>query len=909
MTRPITLVYQELATQTPTIVEPDLDCIVVGPAYQIMDYLDDKADLEVASYGELNADNPYVSPVANVPAITLAAPPGIAVGGWVVPASIGVVFDDLRVILADGTDGSVTINDNLLTSVGATFVTDALQAGDVLIIDDPVGPATPNLTLTVLSVVSETTLRVSSNFLATTASLKYRVERTLQDTTIASEFVVPPTFTSSNEIVILGGITVPVALVDRVVSYARVYVEYLAYRTDLQNKDSVTGTAEIEAKLGKIDARNPLAAHTSVAKLNAGDAPIYFYGIETDDILGYAKARDALSSDKVLYAEVLCTSDLPTHALFKADNTSLADPTVAASTGVPQKFRASMASETLPVTADIVTERATMTTEPVAGAIPPLVKRISFVSGVNFLTSNVKPGDQLVLTASENVAPIDGTYVIAHINSALEVELDTALPTTITVDEGVNLRVFRPSTNSDQIALVEGRAELTVGAVRYQSRVAGVTPGTMRSIALVENATTPDGIHSIVEIAGTTTVINANFAGPGDITAAMIVAAMTTGAGVTVPFTGSVNLLATTASGATVQVAAPAAFLSTGVAGVDRLDATAALDAAFLRVFDSSATFISDGVLPGDIVEIPSNPNGVFSTSTKQFIVNEVLSEQRLQIQNIVSGSYVNNTSTVENELPHLDNRLGTGTLVSQGTIRFKVLRRLSKDQQVESLAAMAQSLRSQRALLAWPDSVLVTGLVDGSKTRNADGTAAAADAQPGTYLAAVIGGMTAGLPNHQGFSNIGVAGIDRIYHSTGYFTERQLSLLSDSGWYVFAQDTPESLPYSIHQLTTDPSALQTGEYSMVKNFDYLARFFVAILRGFTGPWNVNEDTLGFIQQALNSGILLLKSKRVARIGAPINEATILSIGVSDASADRVEIYMGLDRPTPLNTIGLHLIG
>ena len=168
---------------------------------------------------------------------------------------------------------------------------------------------------------------------------------------------------------------------------------------------------------------------------------------------------------------------------------------------------------------------------------------------------------------------------------------------------------------------------------------------------------------------------------------------------------------------------------------------------------------------------------------------------------------------------------------------------------------------------------------------------------------------MTAGLPNHQGFTNLGVAGIAKLYHSDGYFTARQISKISDGGWMVFVQDTPESPPYCIHQLTTDPSALQTGEYSMVKNFDYLSRFFVATVKDFIGKWNINEETLGFLRQAINSGIQQLKSQRVARIGAPILDAAITSLAISDASPDRVEVYVSVNRPVPLNTIGLHLVG
>lgn len=910
MTRPITVVFQELAQQTPQTVEPDLNCIVIAPAYQIRDYADDKESIQVANYGTLNADNPYTPPVGNTPAIVLAAAPDIEVGAWVVPTSIKVFFDDYRVIMQSHTDGSVTNNDNLLTSATGTFVTDGIAAGDKLIIANPVGSPTPNLVLTVSSVESNTTLRVTTNFLATVGSLSYRIERELNDAQIGSSFVVPPVFRASNAITILGGVTLPVNNVQKTVAFANVYVEYLAYRTDLTTSDSVApndAVTEIETKIGKIDARNPLAALVFTATQNAGQAPIYFLGVESDDLVGYTAARDAISSDKDAYAIVVGNPDLAILAMFKADNVTLADPVSALANGVPQKFRVVIGSEELPTQETVVVERTTATTEQRSGAIPPGTRTITFSTG-DIMAAGVKPGDQLVITGSSNVAPIDGTYAISAIKSATSLEVDTAFPTTIGAPEGINIRIYRPSTGADIVAFVDNRATLTVTAVVYKARVAGVSAGA-RTIAKVENASTPNGIHSIVEVAGVSTIINANFAS-GLITAQMIVNALTSGAGVTIPFAGSVNLVASTASGATVQAATAAAALSTGTPGVNYLTSTAVLDAVFIRLFDPSASYITSGMLPGDIIEIPSNPNGVFTaTGTKRFIVNQVLSEQRLEIANIVSGSYVNDSSTVQAELPHLDNRLGLNALVTQGAIRYRAVRDLSKDQQVTRLISIAQSLRSQRAILAWSDSVQVSGLVDGSKARNVDGTAALADAQPGTYLAAAIGGMTAGLPNHQGFSRIGIAGIDRVFHSQGYFTEPQLTRISEGGWYVFVQDTPESLAYSIHQLTTDPSALQTGEYSMVKNFDYLSRFFANILDQFIGIWNVNEETLGFMRQAINSGIQQLKLRRVARIGAPLIDATVISLAVSTASPDRVEIYMNATRPTPLNVIGLHIIG
>ena len=908
MVRPLVLVFQEFAEQTATPSTPDLNCLVIGPSYQILDYPEDKTDLQVSAYGTLNADNPYVPPVAFTPAITLAAPPGIAAGGLVDPDSVNVFFDEARVIMGSGSDGAVTTDDNLLTSASATFVTDGIQAGDVLIIDNPAGPATPNLVLTVSSVDSETTLRVTTNFTATTVALAWRLERELSDQLIDSSFVITQPFGTSNEIQILGGITLTVNSVARTVAFSEVYVEYRAFRTDLQNIDSVASTTEIQSKLGDIDARNPLAVGVSIARQNSGQAPIQFYGVSSQDLVGYNLAKDAISSDSSVYAVVPLIVDTNVIASFKTDNETLADPNNALANGIPQKFRVVIGTGELPLTEDVTVETPTGTTEVESGAVPPGTKTLTLAS-LTALTTNLAPGDKITLSASENVAPLDGAYTIAHINSETEVETDEAFPVVVGAAEGVNYTVTRPSTGATVVALVDNRAAFTTGeAVTFTSRVAGITPGA-RTVEYVDSAATAGGIDSIVEVAGVSTVITLDISA-GTITAQDVVDGVNSGTGVTSPFLGSVNVVASTASGATAQTAVVASTaLSSGTPGVDDLTSTAVLDEVFLRLFDSAATFITDGVLPGDVIEIPETPNGVFATDIKRFTVDTVLSEQRLLIANISGGSYQNNTSLSENELPHLDARLGDGSLVTQSTIRYRVLRDLTKDQQITELVTVAQSLNSRRAILTWPDQLTVAGLVDNSKPKNVDGSTAAADVQPGYYGSAIVGGMTAGLPSHQGFSRLGVAGLSRIFNSNDYFREDQLTDLSDGGWYVFAQASPSSLPFSIHQLTTDPSTLESGEYSLVKNFDFVSLFFVDILDPFLGKWNINNDTLGFIRQAVNTGIDNLKLRRVARIGAPINDATITSLAVSDASKDRVELFLEADFPVPLNVIGLHIVG
>lgn len=903
MVRPIVLVFQEFAEQTVTPTTPDLNCLIVGPAYQLEDYPEDSDDIQVSDYGTLNGDNPHSTPTENIPAITLAAPPNIESGAWVVPDSIRVFFDEARVVLTSDNDG-VTVDsspdENLFTSDNATFETDGVEAGDTLIVDEPGGSDT--LVLTIQSVESETELKVSSNFPAADTDLNYRVERELEDQEIDSSFVGTPTFMESNEINILGGVTLTVDSDEKDVTYAKVYVSYSAFRTDLQKLDTVQSTTDITTKIGEIDARNPLAVGVSLARQNAGSSPIQFFGVPSQDLTGYSQALDEVATIDSVYAMVPLITDLNVIAAYKNSNEQFADPDQALSDGVPQKFRTVIGSSSLPETEEVSDESKDGTTEQLSGAVPPDVKTIELDS-VQFQTDGVKPGDNLIITASPD--GLDGTYTVAHINSETELETDEAFPDDVT-DSGVNYRVVRPSTGATVISLSDNRAHYEEADVRYVSIFAGVDAGSV-TIALTQSTDTTDGIHQISETPGTSTEILGDF-DSGSITAKDVVDALNTGAGVTVSFSGSENIVAEALSDGTTQAAFTATELSTTQAGVNSLTATKELDEVYIRLFDSGATFLSDGVIAGDTIEIPENPNGTFGDNPLKFTVNTVLSEQRLEIENIESGEYTNNVSTSQNELPHLDNRLGSDTNVTQGSIRYRVIRELTKDQQIEELVSQAQSLNSRRAILAWPDKVTVAGLVDGSKDRNSDGSFADADPQPGYCLASVIGGMTAGLPSHQGFSRLGIAGVSKIENSNDYFTEKQLTQLSDGGWYVFAQATQSSLPYSIHQLTTDPSTLESGEYSIVKNFDFVSLFFLDILENFLGVWNINNDTLGFIRQALNTGIENLKLRRVSKIGAPLNDATITSVEVSDASADRVETFVEVDLPKPLNVIGLHLV-
>jgi len=335
------------------------------------------------------------------------------------------------------------------------------------------------------------------------------------------------------------------------------------------------------------------------------------------------------------------------------------------------------------------------------------------------------------------------------------------------------------------------------------------------------------------------------------------------------------------ADGVTVRVASAALTGVVAAAGAN----------LYLQLTDASAGFVSAGVAAGDLVQVPADPNATITSTSvlTSFVVASVISNQRLLIVN--NGP---DQATAENELPHGVKRIG-GALVGTSTVNYQISRALSKDQQVTNLIAVAQSFNSNRTILVWPDKCDLPGVTNGNS-------------QPGFYLSCAVGGMTAGLPAQQGFTNLGTAGVSQIYDSNTYFSDDQITQLSDGGWYVFAQQTPQALPFTIHQLTTNPSTLESGEFSVVKNFDFVSLFFVDILEEFLGQYNVTPDTLTLLGAAMNTGAQLLLLRTVAKIGAPLLSFSITSLSVSPTSADRVLIYCAVGIPNPLNVIELHLV-
>ncbi len=276
----------------------------------------------------------------------------------------------------------------------------------------------------------------------------------------------------------------------------------------------------------------------------------------------------------------------------------------------------------------------------------------------------------------------------------------------------------------------------------------------------------------------------------------------------------------------------------------------------------SNSTFISDNTTPGDTLNITAGTGGLGAVQ-----IMEVISNQQVVVQALA---------------------------VSTG-VSFYITRTLSKTQRAAAVAAASRTFGSNRVIHVQPDTVVVT--VGG---RNV--------VVPGYYLCCALGGLIAGFPSQQGFTNIGVAGITDLTNSNFTFTRAQMNTMAEAGTFLFVQETSSSIPYVRHELTTDMSVLEYRELQQVKNWDFLSYYYYDKLKSFTGRWNITTDTISTIRQTINASSELLKTKKLPRIGAPLIDAVIDSIGQNPLNKDNLDARLKIKMPATLNYLNLYLV-
>lgn len=856
--RPLVLVYQELASVNSVAATPTMESLIAGPCYHIMDYPANRASISISEYGVLGAacspatGSSVGRPVAGSSAISLAEPPGSIIGAQLEHNSVSVYFENAYLEVISGIDGvfePTAPDENLFRAPTNSFGVSGVRPGDRLTVTDDAGDTYILFVQEVGGVEASTLpaneLRTSTNFAGdTSAPSKFRIERHIQSGVIPSSYVE----CNGNQIDIKGG---AVALVDVAsdgnlvalpINYAELFVEYRALRTDLARITSVDSTS-LETVLGKVDERNPLAVGAFVALANTTSS-IQVYGVDSDDLngevdslSGYQRLVDLLDSRDDTYAITPLTQDMGIINAIHAHAEDVSGPERA-------KFRIVYANGTvLPETKVIAGSSISGTSEAVSGG--PSSTVLVDATG-SFSSDGVRAGDTLALLGT---APFLGAYPVRRAIA--------------------NERLFVPDITIATAANGASPYYVLRGAGTPSRIVPAESDGLTSGIELAPANADASDVGKIARLVGT---VNNDLSPLGNNDYLITAVDVTTGV-----YTVHGDVLAQDSF--FVEIV-PTVTAKTSPATLD-------LRTSFRQVLDNTASFIANGVVAGDVLQvpIPAQAAGVEFDVFYAARVSNVLSENRLELE---LGSDIPTTDLVQGQT---------------GDLGYRVIRVLDKTGQKEELLRVVDPQtgpNSKRLVLVWPDVCTLTG-VQNAKTQTRS-------RQPGYYLACALAGMSAGLPPHQGFTFLGISGIDEIFHSSRYFKERDLTEISNSGWYLFVQDTVTAAPYCVHQLTTDTSALENAELSIVRVFDYVSRFYKAVLNQFIGKYNVTPQTLEILAETLNNATDQLRSDFYPRIGAPLLGARITTLAPLVGQRDRVEVYMDVDLPAPLNRIGLHLV-
>lgn len=282
---------------------------------------------------------------------------------------------------------------------------------------------------------------------------------------------------------------------------------------------------------------------------------------------------------------------------------------------------------------------------------------------------------------------------------------------------------------------------------------------------------------------------------------------------------------------------------------------------------DTEAAFITDGVVPGDFINVTS-PSG----EVGRYLIAAVNS----QTQCLIDPS--------------------TPVPLAQLGITYFVDRNLQAAEQASVLAAYASTIADRRMVITWPDIVtLPVGSV--------------VTPVPGYFLNSAVAALITGLPTQQGLTNLDIALFTGVVHSTQYFTNDQLNVIAGGGVMIFVQDVlNQTALFCRHQLTSDTSAIKFQELSITKNVDFIAKFIRVNQQKFLGQYNIVDSTLDDLKHSASGIITYLRDNtKLPKIGGVIKSGVLKSLAQDTVNIDSVIEQFSLDIPIPLNNLDVTL--
>ena len=276
--------------------------------------------------------------------------------------------------------------------------------------------------------------------------------------------------------------------------------------------------------------------------------------------------------------------------------------------------------------------------------------------------------------------------------------------------------------------------------------------------------------------------------------------------------------------------------------------------------------FITNGVLPGDIVRAIYDTDGFNNWTYQEFVVDFVQSEQQILLK--------------------------VGPDQAYGTpAKIEIWRTLNLTQEATEIARDAGAFYDRRIMAIWPDTIESSGTI-----------------QEGFHLCAALAGLTSGVVPQQGLTRLGIAGFSDVQR-TSRFSRAQLDVMALSGTWIVMQAQDGNI-FTRQAITTgNYSDINQREEMLTRNIDSISYRFKDYFEPYIGVTNVTPSQEDTIRADINVLISVLQTERfVVNLGGQLIDADLVEFGIHPLFKDRYVAKLECLVPYALNNLEIHLI-
>ena len=244
--------------------------------------------------------------------------------------------------------------------------------------------------------------------------------------------------------------------------------------------------------------------------------------------------------------------------------------------------------------------------------------------------------------------------------------------------------------------------------------------------------------------------------------------------------------------------------------------------------------------------------------------------------------------TSVQNPYILLDTVLPAGAVSN-----LKVIRKISAQDKVDLARTYARSFNSELVRVFFADNPYLTSWPE--------------EACPMSYVAAAWAGKRSGVAPHQSLTRSTLTGI-ACRNTTG-FTADQYNQMAEYGVWITVTDNNGST-YCRHQLTTKDTGenYNLKEDSKVSNAHEIFMTYRSGLDAYYGRANVTDTAMELIRLKANEITTnIIGRSWSALLGPQVTEINDIRIEKDPNFSDRVNLYISLATPDPLNNLDVYI--